>query len=49
MISITFDLPPDLAAAFAAIAAAEGRTPEEYLRDLVEREIQRRQPGESNA
>ena len=41
---MTVDLPANIAAGLAAIAAAEGRSPEEYLRELVEREVQRRQP-----
>jgi hypothetical protein len=41
---MTVDLPSEVAAGFAAIAAAEGRSPEEYLRELVEREVRSRSP-----
>jgi hypothetical protein len=46
---MTVELPGEIAAGLAAIAAAEGRSPEEYLRELVEREVQRKRPLESRA
>jgi hypothetical protein len=46
---MTVDLPGKLAEDFAALAAARGRSPEEYLRELVEREVQSNRTGESMA
>jgi hypothetical protein len=46
---MTVELPGEIAADFAALAAAEGRSPEECLRVLVEREVRRKRPRESSA
>jgi hypothetical protein len=46
---MTVDLPEKTAAGLASLAAAEGRSPEEYLQELVEREVNRKQPRESRA
>jgi hypothetical protein len=46
---MTVELPAKIAAGLASLAAAEGRSPEEYLHELVEREVNRRQPRESRA
>jgi hypothetical protein len=46
---MTVDLPAKLAEDFAALAAKDGRSPEEYLRDLVEREVARKVLPETRA
>ena len=42
---MTFDLRPEIAAALEALASAKGLSPEQYLEQLVQREIPREQEG----
>ena len=40
---MTVNIPPELEADFAALARAEGVSPEDYLRRVVEREVKLKQ------
>jgi len=42
---MTITIPPELEADFATLAQTEGVSPEEYLRQLVEREVRSKLPA----
>ena len=42
---MTVDIPPELEADIAALARAEGLSPQDYLRQVVEREVKTRRPN----
>ncbi|MBI1790846.1 MAG: hypothetical protein HYR60_25235 [Acidobacteria bacterium] len=41
---MTIDIPPELEADFAALARAEGVSPQDYVRGMLEREVKMKLP-----